>query len=198
MLDEAQDADPVILGLLARHRGSRIIVGNKYQQLYQWRGAVNALSRLRAASAELSLTQTFRFGAGAAARAKQVLEIVGEKLRIIPAAHRTTVSIEEKPNTIDALLTRTNAVTLDEAIRGLERKRKVHVMGGADPLIRLIRGAWDLYRGNPTSGELVMFASWEESMPRCKCSRSCANTGSVAPPRERIRSKPASVSTPVK
>jgi superfamily I DNA/RNA helicase len=26
----------------------------------------------------------------------------------------------------------------------------------------LIRGAWDLYRGNPTSGELVMFASWDE------------------------------------
>jgi F-box DNA helicase 1 len=40
MLDEAQDADPVILGLLERHRGARIIVGDKYQQLYQWRGAM--------------------------------------------------------------------------------------------------------------------------------------------------------------
>src|ERR1019366_6740395 len=38
--------------------------------------------------------------------------------------------------------------------RQLERKRRVHVMGGADPLIRLIRGAWDLYRGKPASGEL--------------------------------------------
>ena len=83
-------------------------------------------------------------------------------MSIIPAAHRTNVSVEEKSITIDALLTRTNAGTLDEAIRGLERKRKVHVMGGADPLIRLIRGAWDLYRGNPASGELVMFASWDE------------------------------------
>src|SRR6202047_4060614 len=45
MLDEAQDADPVILGLLERHKGARIIVGDKYQQLYQWRGAVNALRR---------------------------------------------------------------------------------------------------------------------------------------------------------
>jgi hypothetical protein len=34
MLDEAQDADPVILGLLERHKGARIIVGDKYQQLY--------------------------------------------------------------------------------------------------------------------------------------------------------------------
>jgi superfamily I DNA/RNA helicase len=162
MLDEAQDADPVILGLLERHRGARIIVGDKYQQLYQWRGAVNALSRMGSDSAELSLTQTFRFGPEATAWANQVLEIIGERLRIIPAAHRTTVSIEEKPITIDALLARTNAGTLDEAIRGLERKRRVHVMGGADPLIRLIRGAWDLYRGKPASGELVMFASWDE------------------------------------
>ena len=159
MLDEAQDADPVILGLLERHKGARIIVGDKYQQLYQWRGAVNALSRMRSDSAELSLTRTFRFGPGAAEWANRVLEIIGEKLRIIPAPHRTTVSIEEKSVTIDALLARTNAGTLDEAIQGLERRRKVHVMGGADPLIRLIRGAWDLHRGKSASGELAMFAS---------------------------------------
>ena len=137
-------------------------MGDKYQQLYQWRGAVNALNRMRADSAELSLTQTFRFGTGAAAWANQVLEIIGEKLRIIPAAHPTTVSIEKKPVSVDVLLARTNAGTLDEAIEGLERKRRVHVMGGADPLIRLIRGAWDLYRGNPASGELVVFTSWDE------------------------------------
>jgi superfamily I DNA/RNA helicase len=146
MLDEAQDADPVILGLVERYKGARIVVGDKYQQLYQWRGAVNALSRMRSDSAELSLTRTFRFGAGAAEWANRVLEIIGEKLRIVPAPHRTTVSNEEKSVTIDALLSRTNAGTLDEAIRGLERRRKIHVMGGADSLIRLIRGAWDLRR----------------------------------------------------
>jgi hypothetical protein len=125
-------------------------LATKYQQLYQWRGAVNALSRMRSDSAELSLTRTFRFGAGAAEWANRVLEIIGEKLRIIPAPHRTTVSIEEKSVTIDALLARTNA------------GRKIHVMGGADPLIRLIRGAWDLHRGMSASGELAMFATWDE------------------------------------
>jgi superfamily I DNA/RNA helicase len=162
MLDEAQDADPVILGLLERHHGARIIVGDKYQQLYQWRGAVNALSRMRSDNAELSLTQTFRFGEGAAAYVNRVLEIIGEKSRIVPAAHRTTVIIEKKPVAVDVLLTRTNAGTLDGAIRGLELRRKVHVMGGADPLIKLIRGAWDLRQGKAGSGELAMFASWDE------------------------------------
>ncbi|MDO8430920.1 MAG: 3'-5' exonuclease [Candidatus Binatus sp.] len=162
MLDEAQDADPVILGLLERYKGARIVVGDKYQQLYQWRGAVNALARMRSDSAELSLTRTFRFGKGAAEWSNRVLEVLGEKLRIIPARHRTTVSIEEKSVKIDALLARTNVGTLDAAIHGLERRRKVHVMGGAGPLIKLIRGAWDLHLGNPSSGELAMFASWDE------------------------------------
>jgi superfamily I DNA/RNA helicase len=159
---EAQDPDPVILGLLERHKGARIVVGDKYQQLYQWRGAVNALSRMPSDSAQLALTRTFRFGAGAAEWANRVLEIIGEKLRIMPAPHRTTVSIEEKSVSIDALLSRTNAGTLDEAIHGLERRRKIHVMGGADPLIRLIRGAWDLRRGKSASGELAIFATWDE------------------------------------
>ena len=34
-VDEAQDADPVILGLVERHPGPRVMVGDSYQQLYQ-------------------------------------------------------------------------------------------------------------------------------------------------------------------
>ena len=62
-----------------------------------------------------------------------MLEIIGEKLRIVPARHRTAVSVEERSGAVDALLARTNAGTLDEAIHGLEQRRKIHVMGGADP-----------------------------------------------------------------
>ena len=47
-------------------------------------------------SAEFPLTQTFRFGAGVNAWANQVLEIIGERLRVVPATHRTNVSIGEK------------------------------------------------------------------------------------------------------
>jgi UvrD-like helicase family protein len=102
-------------------------------------------------------------GRGAAAWANQVLEIIGERLRIIPASHRTTVRVEEKYRSRSTRCWRAPTPgRLDEAIQGLERQRKVHVMGGADPLIRLIRGAWDLHRGKPASGELVMFASWDE------------------------------------
>lgn len=162
MLDEAQDADPVIVALVERHKGARMIVGDKYQQLYQWRGAINALTNINADGPELSLTQTFRFGPGAAQWANRVLAVLGEKLRIAPASHGTNVTIEDSPVSINALLARTNVGTLEEAVRGLERRRKVHVMGGASALIRLIRAAWDLYRGKSGSGELAMFASWEE------------------------------------
>ncbi len=66
LLDEAQDADPVILGLVQRHPGPRVMVGDSYQQLYQWRGAINTLGGANVEAAVMPLTQTFRFGNGAA------------------------------------------------------------------------------------------------------------------------------------
>jgi hypothetical protein len=121
----------------------------------RWRGAVNALSRMHLDKAELSFTQTFRFEAGAAAWANQVHEHWQEITRRICCASND-VSIKDKSVAVEGLLARTNAGTLDEAIRGLERKRRLHVMGGAGPFIRLIRGAWDLYQGKPASAELEL------------------------------------------
>ena len=90
LLDEAQDADPVILGMVHRHPGPRVLVGDSYQQLYQWRGAINALGDANIETAVMPLTQTFRFGNGAARWANRVLELLEENHRIVPAAHPTS------------------------------------------------------------------------------------------------------------
>src|SRR5712692_10290412 len=66
-------------------------------------------------------------------------------------------------------------------VHGLERRRKVHLIGGAEPLIRLIRGAWDLHRGKPSSGELAMFASWDELKAAAKGEKDGAPGGPCAP-----------------
>jgi superfamily I DNA/RNA helicase len=161
MLDEVQDADPVILALVERHQGARVLVGDPYQQLYQWRGAINALLHARA-DAVLPLTQTFRFGAETALWANQILEAVGESKRIIAASHTTTVSVENKCDQAEFVLARTNAGVLDEAVRALDRRRRVHVMGGVDALIWLIEDAWALWEGRQARRELSVFRSWEE------------------------------------
>jgi superfamily I DNA/RNA helicase len=162
LLDEAQDADPVILGLVGRHPGPRVLVGDSYQQLYQWRGAVNALGRAELDATVLPLTQTFRFGNGAARWANRVLELLEENHRIAPAAHPTSATVSEDSRNVDAILARTNAGALDEAVKALEHGRKVYVMGGAEPLVRLIESAWKLRNGKKGSGELAVFSNWDE------------------------------------
>lgn len=47
MFDEAQDANPAMLDVLLRQEGvRRVFVGDRHQQIYAWRGAVNAMERL--------------------------------------------------------------------------------------------------------------------------------------------------------
>ena len=162
MLDEAQDADPVILGLVERHRGPRVLVGDSYQQLYQWRGAVNALGRANFDTATMPLTQTFRFGNGAARWANRVLELLEEPHRIAPAPHPTSATVSDDSRDVDAILARSNAGALDEAVRALESGRKVYVMGGAEALVHLIECAWKVKNGKKGSGELAVFANWDE------------------------------------
>jgi cyanophycinase-like exopeptidase len=43
LFDEAQDANPVMLDLVMGQDAQKILVGDRYQQIYSWRGAVNAM-----------------------------------------------------------------------------------------------------------------------------------------------------------
>ncbi|MDH2406059.1 UvrD-helicase domain-containing protein [Bradyrhizobium sp. SSUT18] len=46
LLDEAQDTNPVVLDVLRKQPAQMIYVGDKYQQIYEWRGAVNAMEKI--------------------------------------------------------------------------------------------------------------------------------------------------------
>ena len=48
LLDEAQDANPVIEGVVKRQDAQIIMVGDTAQQIYAWRGAQDAMSRFHA------------------------------------------------------------------------------------------------------------------------------------------------------
>lgn len=62
MVDEAQDMNPTTLDIVKnQHHLPRLIVGDPYQQIYQFRGSKNALTDF-GASKTFFLTQSFRFG----------------------------------------------------------------------------------------------------------------------------------------
>ncbi|MGF6960899.1 UvrD-helicase domain-containing protein [Paraburkholderia youngii] len=78
LFDEAQDSDGVMLWLLDRQRHAQIVfVGDPYQQIYEWRGAVNAMAQTNAP--EYALTESFRVGPAIASLASRLLALMGEQ-----------------------------------------------------------------------------------------------------------------------
>ncbi|HBD39803.1 MAG TPA: DNA helicase, partial [Cupriavidus sp.] len=76
LFDEAQDADGLMLSVLRAQQCQVIYVGDPYQQIYEWRGAVNAMDHIRAP--ECALTESFRFGPAIAQLASRVLALMDE------------------------------------------------------------------------------------------------------------------------
>lgn len=78
LLDEAQDSNPITLGMAMRQRKTGrsgvLLVGDRHQSIYGWRNAVNAME-LFGKDADLrgALTSCFRFGQSTADMASRVL-----------------------------------------------------------------------------------------------------------------------------
>jgi hypothetical protein len=172
LFDEAQDANAVLLDLLRLWRerdGAQIVaVGDRYQQIYSWRGAVNAMSRFEATH-HARLTQSWRYGEPIAALARTLLST----LRGVDVPIRGTASparvvttpgqVREEDALPDAILTRTNAIALAELIGLHERGVSVAVAGGVGDMIGLLRGVEALMDGRTSRrAELAGFTSWSE------------------------------------
>jgi hypothetical protein len=76
MVDESQDMDDVMLSLLKSYatrseqredHKKLVLVGDEHQAIYRFRGAVNAMAKIKGATCDL--TQSWRFGASIAALA---------------------------------------------------------------------------------------------------------------------------------
>jgi len=104
-LDEAQDSNPVTIAIFNNNTHlQRIVVGDRMQQLYKWRGAGEAMS-LFPHFAQGSLTTSFRFPQPIADKANFVLEKANAELRIIGAGNTSEIKTK-------AVLCRTNASLL--------------------------------------------------------------------------------------
>lgn len=160
LLDEAQDTNDVVLGLLEKQACQIVYVGDRHQQIYEWRGAVNALDKVQATS-ECQLSKSFRFGQEIAEVANSALRLLGERTRITGNEKvLSSVGTVVQPETIIA---RSNATVLSAVIACLEKGDIPYVEGGTDELKKLIRGVYDLKdEGFSSVPEFFGFSSWEE------------------------------------
>lgn len=160
MLDEAQDTNPVVLDILQRQRGQLIYVGDRYQQIYEWRGAVNAMESIET-EASTYLTTSFRFGNAIADLATKMLVKLGESQPV-----RANPNIVSRIGTINnpaAVLARTNATTISAIIEALDAGHKPHLVGDKSELMDMLRGVQALKENEPsTCPAFFGFKSWNE------------------------------------
>jgi len=148
LVDEAQDLSPVMIGIVSRFRVPLIVVGDTYQSIYAFRGAVSAMGMFEGPT--LPLTQSWRFGPAVAAAANQILELTSKPPRLPvrgnPGA-RTTV--HEGTAERGAILARTNARLMELLMEHVDTP--FYIAGGYHQFRREIEAGIDLWLGRPPS-----------------------------------------------
>lgn len=160
LLDEAQDTNEAVLSVLRGQQGRLTLVGDRHQQIYEWRGAVNAMESVKA-DKEAYLTQSFRFGDRVAEAATSILRILGEERRIVGNPQGDTrISAS---GTTDTVLCRTNVGVVSVVLDALAVGKTPYVVGGVIDLTRMLEDVGKLKRSIPAdSAELFGFADWRE------------------------------------
>jgi superfamily I DNA/RNA helicase len=135
-----------------------IYVGDTQQQIYGWRGAINALDSLDDAE-RTWLTQSFRFGPAIAEIANDCLEQIEAPLRL--QGLETLASVVEPIDMPRATLCRTNAEAVGRVISALQAGRRPYLVGEGVEVVRFARAVEQLRETGSTSHpELACFTSW--------------------------------------
>lgn len=163
LLDEAQDTAPVFLDILERQRHAcLILVGDENQQIYEWRGAVNAMGAFPDAPRGM-LSQSYRFGQAVADVANAILSTLEVPTDLVMKGHPevpSRVGVCEYPR---CLLYRTNAGAVGEVMKAIGAGKKPHLIGGGADVVSFCEAAIDLQSGRKTRHpELCCFDDWNE------------------------------------
>lgn len=108
ILDEAQDTNPVTASIVeAQHHATRLLIGDRHQSIYLFRGALNAMEQFANSGATvLKMPKTWRFGPQIAKNANDLLGFFkSENTQIIGAGPANRCDPPGKR----AVLSRTNA-----------------------------------------------------------------------------------------
>ena len=165
IVDEAQDLNRALAAVIDRQtHAQRILVGDRYQAINQWRLAIDAMEGF--AGDRFNLTKSFRFGPEVAYEANKWLRLLGSDMELT-GFDKIASRVEACPGA-EAILCRTNAATLVAATDAIKAGRSVAIVGGGGDLARYAKAAMQLKAGEPCDHpELVTFATWREVQEYC-------------------------------
>lgn len=163
LLDEAQDTAPVFLDILKQQRHALLVlVGDDNQQIYEWRGAVNAMGAFPGAPRRL-LSQSYRFGQVVADVANTILAELEEPTDLVM---RGLPTIPSRVGCVEAprcYLYRTNAGAVGRVMQSVATGKRPHLIGGGSDVVAWCEAAMDLQGKRGTRHpELCCFDTWEE------------------------------------
>lgn len=165
--DEAQDGSPVMLDVVEKQRNQKIFVGDSHQQIYAWRGAVNALDSINLQ--QHYLTQSFRFGPKIAQIANLILKSKGASVLVRGMKDKDDSVVVNQLGRPNAFLSRTNGGLVEQAISYIESGYKVGIVGGADRIMGMAYGAYELrLKGKSNHPAFRNFKSWPELQEAAK------------------------------
>jgi len=137
LLDEGQDMNPAMLSIFMNQSVTRVIVGDPHQQIYMFRGAVNALDLVDPTHTYF-LTQSFRFGPEIAFVANKCLVgLKGRDERTLVGGRKVDsflgTNLDQKKQV--AFIGRTNIGLFDKLNKLIfdgDNKKRVGLVGGLD------------------------------------------------------------------
>lgn len=138
LFDESQDANPPTRAIVACQRSGLILVGDEHQQIYRFRGAVNAMDAPEFKDADvLYLTNSFRFGPRVAMVANAILEFKGETMPV--HGHGADgndfvhgFATDELTQQHTAYISRTLMAVIEKSIDLVTQGKRVYWVGGID------------------------------------------------------------------
>ena len=163
--DEYQDSNPVIAQVIKNQSCQKIFVGDQFQQIYAWRGAVNALQDENLT--KLYITRSFRFGESIASMSNKIISsYYPHKFAYVPFHGNDDVTSSVhygSLSSVDAILCRTNKGIIAETISSLEKGLSVHILGGTQQLTYLINSILQLkLQGYSNHPDLFLFKNFAD------------------------------------
>lgn len=164
-VDESQDINPCVLHVLEQQICKVLYVGDQYQSIYGFRGAVNAMKKIEAPTMHLS--QSWRYGKSIAQVAEAILsedsvEVQGNPLvdsRIVPC-------ISSKNYT---MIFRTNSALLEAAESLIDQGVNINIQVNVKDFINQVKSTVSLYKGKtPFHDMIARFGTWSELLEYSK------------------------------
>lgn len=165
-VDEAQDSNPAVLDIINSQTQCKIVyVGDKFQSIYGFRGAVNAMNIIDAPTRVLS--KSFRYGQSIANVASM---IISDEIFVKGHENINSVVGEFKQKNYTKVF-RTNGALLEEAVDLVQQGLDVYCEVNTEDFIRKLSSIDGLRKHNKLKymhPEIAVFSTWEDLLEASK------------------------------